>query len=61
MRTELVLDAPRMALTRHGRDADVWLSHHSDAGSQPRLNQSSTTTACSPGSGRSATPTTTTR
>jgi transposase InsO family protein len=34
MRTDLVLDALRMALTRRGAGADVELIHHSDAGSQ---------------------------
>jgi len=34
MRTDLVLDALRMALTRHPAGADVELIHHSDAGSQ---------------------------
>jgi putative transposase len=34
MRTDLVLDALRMALTRRGTGADVQLIHHSDAGSQ---------------------------
>jgi putative transposase len=40
MRTDLVLDALRMALTRRDTGADVALVHHSDAGSQvhqPRL------------------------
>jgi putative transposase len=41
MRTDLVLDALRMALTRRGHGADVDLIHHSDAGSQPGLNGSS--------------------
>ena len=35
MRTDLVLDALRMALTRRHAGADVQLVHHSDAGSQP--------------------------
>ncbi|MGH8429668.1 MAG: IS3 family transposase [Solimonas sp.] len=35
MRTDLVLDALRMALTRRDAGADVQLIHHSDAGSQP--------------------------
>lgn len=39
MRTDLVLDALRMALTRRAAGADVELVHHSDAGSQPRLNR----------------------
>jgi putative transposase len=34
MRTDLVLDALRMALTRRSAGADVALVHHSDAGSQ---------------------------
>ena len=34
MRTDLVLDALRMALTRREHGADVDLIHHSDAGSQ---------------------------
>jgi putative transposase len=34
MRTDLVLDALRMALTRRPAGADVQLIHHSDAGSQ---------------------------
>jgi transposase InsO family protein len=34
MRTDLVLDALRMALTRRQTGADVELVHHSDAGSQ---------------------------
>ena len=34
MRTDLVLDALRMALTRRHTGADVELVHHSDAGSQ---------------------------
>jgi putative transposase len=34
MRTDLVLDALRMALTRRDAGADVGLIHHSDAGSQ---------------------------
>jgi len=41
MRTDLVLDALRMALTRRRHGADVELVHHSDAGSQPRLKGSS--------------------
>ena len=39
-RTDLVLDALRMALTRRQAGADVDLVHHSDAGSQPGLNRS---------------------
>ncbi len=34
MRTDLVLDALRMALTRRQAGADVELIHHSDAGAQ---------------------------
>jgi transposase InsO family protein len=34
MRTDLVLDALRMALSRRRRGADIDLVHHSDAGSQ---------------------------
>jgi transposase InsO family protein len=34
MRTDLVLDALRMALTTRDHGADVTLIHHSDAGSQ---------------------------
>jgi putative transposase len=41
MRTDLVLDALRMALATRKRGADVKLVHHSDAGSQLRLNRSS--------------------
>jgi putative transposase len=41
MRTDLVLDALRMALTRRRHGADVELIHHSDAGSQPGLKGSS--------------------
>src|SRR3954467_6456684 len=41
MRTDLVLDALRMALSRRRRGADVELVHHSDAGSQGGLNRSS--------------------
>ena len=41
MRTDLVLDALRMALTRRDTGADVELVHHSDAGSQPGLKWSS--------------------
>ena len=36
MRTDLVLDALRMALARRSHGADVELIHHSDAGSQDR-------------------------
>lgn len=38
MRTDLVLDALRMALARRGTGADVALVHHSDAGSQYTSN-----------------------
>jgi putative transposase len=41
MRTDLVLDALKMALGLRGPGADVELVHHSDRGSQLRLNQSS--------------------
>jgi putative transposase len=41
MRTDLVLDALRMALTRRQTGADVDLVHHSDAGSQGGFNRSS--------------------
>jgi putative transposase len=41
MRTTLVLDALRMALGTRAHGADVELVHHSDPGSQPRLNRSS--------------------
>jgi hypothetical protein len=41
MRTDLVLDALRMALTRRAAGADVDLVHHSDAGSQGGFNWSS--------------------
>jgi putative transposase len=41
MRTDLVLDALRMALHRRGPGADVELIHHSDRGSQPTFNRSS--------------------
>ena len=41
MRTDLVLDALRMALAQRGPGADLELVHHSDAGSQPGLNRSS--------------------
>jgi len=41
MRTDLVLDALRMALGLRGRGADVELVHHSDAGSQPEFKGSS--------------------
>jgi putative transposase len=41
MRTDLCLDALRMALGLRQPGADIVLVHHSDAGSQPRLNRSS--------------------
>ena len=41
MRTDLVLDALRMALSRRQAGADLELVHHSDAGSQAGLNGSS--------------------
>jgi transposase InsO family protein len=41
MRTDLVLDALRMALSRRRAGADVQLVHHSDRGSQIRLKRSS--------------------
>ena len=41
MRTDLVLDALRMALATRDPGADVTLIHHSDAGSQGGLNRSS--------------------
>ena len=62
MRTDLVLDALRMALTRRQSGADVELIHHSDAGSQytsHAFSRSSTITACWARSARSVTPTTT--
>ena len=39
MRTDLVLDALRMALTRRQPGADLELVHHSDAGSQGGFNR----------------------
>ena len=41
MRTTLVLDALRMALTRRQTGGDLQLVHHSDAGSQTEFNRSS--------------------
>jgi putative transposase len=41
MRTDLVLDALRMALARREAGADVELVHHSDAGSQGGFTRSS--------------------
>jgi transposase InsO family protein len=38
MRTDLVLDALRMALARRGSGADIALVHHSDVGSQYTSN-----------------------
>jgi putative transposase len=64
MRTELVLDALRMAIHQRGQGADIELVHHSDRGSQGNTPASPTPTrsptpASSPRSARSATPTTT--
>ena len=41
MRTDLVLDALRMAIGLRGPGAEVKLVHHSDQGSQHGLNRSS--------------------
>jgi len=41
MRTDLVLDALRMALAQRDAGADIELVHHSDAGSQLEFNRSS--------------------
>jgi transposase InsO family protein len=41
MRTDLVLDALKMALGQRGAIADVELVHHSDRGSQGGFNWSS--------------------
>jgi transposase InsO family protein len=41
MRTDLVLDALKMALGQRGGGADVELIHHSDRGSQPELKRPS--------------------
>ena len=41
MRTDLVLDALKMALGTRRHGADLQLIHHSDRGSQPELNRSS--------------------
>jgi putative transposase len=41
MRTDLVLDALRMALGTRRHGADLQLIHHSDRGSQPELKRSS--------------------
>jgi transposase InsO family protein len=41
MRTDLVLDALKMALGLRGPGADVELVHHSDRGSRPEFNRSS--------------------
>jgi len=46
MRTDLALDALRMALTCRGHGADLQLVHHSDAGSQLELNRSSQQCVC---------------
>jgi putative transposase len=59
LRTDLVCDALRMALSRRRHGADVELVPHPDAGSQPGLNWSSTTTTSWARLRRSATPTTT--
>ena len=62
MRTDLVLDARRMALADPDTGADVELVHHSDRGSQYTsidYTQRFQTTACSHPSARSATPTAT--
>jgi len=62
MRTDLVLDALRMALSRRQAGADVELVNHSDAAVSTRAspsNRSSTITACWARSDRSATPMTT--
>jgi putative transposase len=61
MRTDLVLDALRMALTQRGPGADVALVHHSDAGSstQPSATPTvSTSSAPHPRSARAVVPTT---
>jgi putative transposase len=59
MRTDLVLDARRMALTRREHGTDVDLIHHSDAGrntrASPSSRRSSTITTSSGRSDRSAT------
>ena len=61
MRTDLVLDALRMALGTREHGAAFRLVAHSDRGSTPRPTtpSCSTTTTCSPRSARSATRTTT--
>ncbi len=41
MRTDLVLDALKMALGQRGPGADVELIHHSDRGSQPEFKRPS--------------------
>jgi putative transposase len=46
MRTDLVLDALKMALGTRRPGADVALVHHSDRGSQPRLKRSSQHRLC---------------
>ena len=60
MRTDLVLDALRMALGQRGPGADVQLIHDSDHGSTPAATTArrSTSTPCSPRPARSATPST---
>src|SRR4051812_35499012 len=45
-RTDLVLDALRMALAQRRAGADVALVHHSDAGSRARFNRSSQHRLC---------------
>ncbi len=60
MRTTLVLDALRMALTRRQQGADLQLVHHSDAGSSTpatTTHRPSTTTTSKRRSAASATPT----
>src|SRR3954454_7429730 len=62
MRTDLVLDALRMALHRREPGADVELIHHSDRGSQYTsidYTRRSPITACSRRSDQSVMPTTT--
>jgi len=46
MRTDLVLDALRMALGTREHGADFALVAHTDAGSQPGLNRSSQQCVC---------------
>jgi transposase InsO family protein len=62
MRTDLVLDALKMALGQRGPGADVELIHHSDGSHYTRIDYTQTLTkhrVRSPQSDRSATPTTT--